>query len=269
MLPLAAIPARGSAAPPTPPTPSTPAVPEPSLAQDAAPGPPPGAIWVPIYQPPRWTGDGWVLVRGGGKTASAGGFAAPTYGASQAGAVLRYRLAPMSEHAPAVYLRASAALNGSREREVAAGLSLRPIGDFPLVAAVEGRVNDQPGGTSVRPSAFAYTELPPVRLPMKLRAEIYAQAGYVGGNFATGYVDGQVRVDRRVGQAGRGELRLGGSVWGGAQKGASRVDIGPSATYTLPIGATAGARLSADWRFRISGNAEPESGPALTLSAGF
>jgi hypothetical protein len=116
---------------------------------------------------------------------------------------------------------------------------------------------------------FAYTEMPPVNLPLGTRAEFYGQAGYVGGNFATAFADGQVRIDRRIIHLGRGELRAGGSAWGGAQKGASRLDVGPTATLGMPLGGTAGARLALDWRFRIAGNAMPTSGPALTLSAGF
>jgi hypothetical protein len=109
----------------------------------------------------------------------------------------------------------------------------------------------------------------PVDLPLRARAEFYGQAGYVGGNFASAFADGQVRVDRRVLQLGRGELRAGGGAWGGAQKGASRLDVGPTATLGMPVGDSAGARLGLDWRFRVAGNATPTSGPALTLSAGF
>lgn len=217
----------------------------------------------------RWSADAWLLLRQGGSVPSAGGLAPATYGASQAGAVVRYRLAPTSQHRPTLYLRGSAALNGSREHEAALGASARPIAGLPVAAAIEGRVNRQPSGTRVRPAAFAYTELPPVALPGGSRGELYAQAGYVGGNFASAFVDGQLRVDRRVLQLGRGELRAGGGVWGGAQKGASRLDLGPAATVNMPLGESAGARLGVDWRFRVAGDAAPSSGPALTLSAGF
>ena len=40
------------------------------------------------------------------------------------------------------------------------------------------------------------------------------------------------------------------------------------ATLAVPLG-SGGGRLTADWRFRVAGNAAPASGPALTLSAGF
>jgi hypothetical protein len=227
------------------------------------------AIFVPSVAPSRWSGDAWLLVRRGGAERSTAGFAPATYGASQAGAVIRYRLDPASDRRPSAYVRGSVALEGFREEEVALGLSARPVAGLPVVAAVEARVNRQAAGTRVRSAAFAYTELPPVKLLLGARAEIYGQAGYVGGNFATAFADGQVRADRQVVRLGDTELRAGGGVWGGAQKGASRLDIGPSATVNLPIGTSAGARLEIDWRFRVSGNAEPRSGPTLTLAAGF
>jgi hypothetical protein len=216
---------------------------------------------------PRWSGDGWLLLRGG-RTGMAEGAPLASYGASQAGAVIRYRLAPSSAHRPDAYLRASTAI-GHRDREVAAGLALRPLARLPVVVAAEARVSDLRGGLRVRPAAFAYTELPPVAFPEGLRGEGFAQAGYVGGAFSTAFVDAQARVDRKLLRIGSAELRAGGGAWGGAQKGASRVDVGPVASVGLAVGERAAARLDLDWRFRIAGRASPASGPALTLSAGF
>jgi len=222
------------------------------------------------HRPPRWSADGWLLLRrGGAVTATIGGLAPASYGASQLGGVVRYRLVPQSAHRPELYLRGSAALDGSREHEVAFGFSLRPIAALPVVIAAEARINMQPGATRARPAAFAYTELPPLALPLGVRAEVYGQAGYVGGNFASAFADGQLRVDRRLLASGRSDLRIGAGGWAGAQRGASRVDVGPTATIGLPIGGTASARLALDWRFRVAGNAVPASGPAMTLSAGF
>ena len=44
----------------------------------------------------RWSVDSWVLWRRGSNAAPSGGLLIPSYGASQAGAVLRFRLAPGS-----------------------------------------------------------------------------------------------------------------------------------------------------------------------------
>ena len=217
----------------------------------------------------RWSADGWMLLRQNGEARLATGAVPATYGASQLGAVVRYRLAKDSAHKPAAYLRATAAINGISEKEVAMGVSARPFPSVPLVAAVEGRASDRPGGTEFRPAAMILTEVQPIKLPYNTRAEFYGQAGYVGGDFATAFADGQVRIDKTVGKFGRGELRAGAGAWAGAQKGAARVDIGPTAAVRLIIGDRASARLTVDWRLRAAGNAEPGSGPAVTLSAGF
>ena len=58
---------------------------------------------------------------------------------------------------------------------------------------------------------------------------------------------------------------VGGGMWGGIQPGLSRFDAGPRLSYQLRLG----LRAHLDYRFRVTGNAEPRSGPALTLAAGF
>jgi hypothetical protein len=216
--------------------------------------------------PPRWSAEAWALVRGGGGSGAAP--FAPTYGGSQVGAVLRYRLAPRSAHRPSAYLRATAALASGGERELAAGLSLRPVSSLPVVVGGEMRLGRIAGATLVRPAVLAVTEFDPIVLPSSMRAEFYLQAGYVGGRGATPFVDGSLRIDRHVAQLGPVEVRAGAGAWGGAQDGAARLDLGPTATLGLKQG-RAGARLGLDWRLRVAGEAEPASGPALTISAGF
>ena len=213
--------------------------------------------------------DGWYYWRRGTATGLSQGAFAPSYGASQAGGVLRYRLAPSSARKPSIYLRTTAALNGSYEREAALGLSARPLAKVPIMLAAEGRYTTTANGKELRPAGFAYTEMPPFPLPLGLRGEIYAQGGYVGGANATPFIDGQLRADRKLLSLGKPQLRLGGGVWGGAQKGAARLDAGPSIIVSAPIRGSLSARLAADWRFRLTGDATPDSGPAVTLSAGF
>jgi len=216
----------------------------------------------------RWSADGWLMWRRGGASGLVGGAAPSTYGGSQLGAVARYRLAPASRHRPALYLRATAPLEG-QGKEAALGLSARPLAGLPVIAAVEMRASEAGGKARARPAAMVVTELPAFTLPGKLRGEAYAQAGYVGGRNATAFVDGQLRADRSVVRVGGLDLRAGGGAWGGAQKGASRLDVGPAASAAVGLGAGGAARVAFDWRFRVAGDAEPRSGPALTLSAGF
>lgn len=214
----------------------------------------------------RWSGDAWVLLRNDTVTPVTSGRG--SYGRSQAGAVLRYRLVPSSGHRPAGYLRVSSSLDGPREAEVALGLSARPLASVPIVVAAEVRGARFAGDTEARPAAFAYSEFPPIELPLGARGEAYVQGGYVGGRYATPFIDGQVRIDRPLVRLGPAELRAGGGVWGGAQEGAERIDVGPGASVALDLGPVP-VRVSADWRFRVAGEANPSSGPALTVSAGF
>ena len=129
-------------------------------------------------------------------------------------------------------------------------------------------MTETPRGTEVRPAIFAVTEVPQMRLPLSVRGEAYVQAGYVGGDFATAFVDGQARLERQVARFGDSELTGGAGVWGGAQKGAARLDVGPTAGLSFRLGEARG-HVAADYRFRVAGDAQPASGPALTVSAGF
>jgi hypothetical protein len=102
---------------------------------------------------PRWSGDGWLLMRQGGASnalSSGGAPYGPTYGANQIGAVLRYRLVPGSPFKLTAYTRAYGALNGTGER--------RSQRAFRCASAVgsdhcHGRNAGQP--VPVRPDTFA------------------------------------------------------------------------------------------------------------------
>ena len=223
----------------------------------------------------HWSADGWVLLRSGGNMFNAPGAGLPGavipagfYGGSQGGLILRYYLAPGSRLNPALYLRGSSGTERPRGEELALGFSLRPIPGLPVRLMTEGRVTRTIAGTIIRPAAALVSELPPARLPLGTRAEAYVQAGYVGGRGATAFVDGQARLEKPLVRASSFELRAGGGVWGGAQRGANRVDVGPTATLSFRVGPV-GTRLSADYRFRVAGGAAPGSGPVVTLSAGF
>lgn len=58
----------------------------------------------------RWSADGWLLLRPNPDGIITPGPLPGTYGASQAGAVVRYRLDTTSLHKPALYARAAAAI---------------------------------------------------------------------------------------------------------------------------------------------------------------
>lgn len=221
----------------------------------------------------RWTADGWVYVRGGASTnGPVGGTVASYagYGGSQAGAVLRYALG-RGKHDPTAFLRMSGSLGSGigSYRETAAGISVRPLPSFPVSVMAELRSQQSAAGLTLRPAATVVTHIAPQKLPNEFQAELYGQAGYVAGKGATAFYDGQAVVDRPMGVVGKsGSLRAGAAVWAGGQAGASRVDLGPTASARLPAG-RATVRVSVDWRFRVAGNAQPGSGLAATVAAGF
>lgn len=237
------------------------------------PVPPRGAGPAGSARERRWSMDSWLFVRPDATLAVNAGPRFASYGASQAGAVLRYRLSPGGAARSAAYVRVTRALAVGRESEIAAGLSARPIPVIPVAAHAELRATRGAVKTQIRPAAFAVTQLPPINLPRGLRGETYLAAGYAGGDFPTAFVDGQARLDRalggfNLGNTNRGTLRAGAGVWGGAQKGAARLDVGPSASVDVKLGAVP-ARFAVDYRYRAAGDAQPQSGVAFTLTTGF
>lgn len=213
--------------------------------------------------------DAWLFLRPGGpRSVLAGGVGPAAYGRSQVGAILRYRLRPSAPRDPFAYARADAALVSNGERQVALGLGARPVAEVPLVAHVEARVTHQDGRTQLRPAAFVAGGTDALTLPAGFALRSYGQAGYVGGRFESAFADGQAVATREVARFDLGTIRAGAGVWGGAQRGAERLDIGPSAALTFRLG-DAPLRLSLDYRIRVAGDAAPGNGAALTLSRAF
>ncbi len=216
----------------------------------------------------RWSLDGWLFWRPSSTQAPTAGPLPASYGGSQAGAVLRYQLASSSQRRPSAYIRATTALSGGRDSDLAAGLSARVFPKVPVSTHAEMRVSRSANRTEYHPAAFMVTEIPPLEAPFGVRVSTYAQAGYVGGDFATPFVDGQAKIDREVVNFDLAKIRVGAGTWGGAQKGAARLDIGPTASIDVSIGEVP-ARVSMDYRHRVAGDAVPQSGLAITLSTGF
>ncbi len=227
----------------------------------------------PSSAPGRWSLDSWAFQRQGSEAAPVSQGRVPVYGASQAGAVVQYRLARTGRYDPRLYLRAYQANVPGGESELAFGASLRPLPRVPLRLAGEARYTTNPFGSEIRPAAYAVTEFDPVPLPLGTRLEAYGQAGWVGGAGSTAFADGQAIITRGmpvVGRLSRDALRMsfGAGVWGGAQKDAQRLDIGPTLRFDVKVGRVP-TRVSVDYRQRVAGDAAPASGVAATISAGF
>lgn len=211
---------------------------------------------------PRLSGSGWLALRDGGGGASLG--PGGQLGGSQGGIRLRYALG--SARTLALSARLSSPTRGPG-REAALGLEWRPRG-APVALIAEQRLglDGTPGG----PALLAVGGLAPRPIAAGFSLEGYAQAGgLLRSGRSEPFADGALRLAAPVANAGRdGELTLGLGAWGGAQRDAQRLDIGPSAAIALPVGERR-VRLTLDWRQRIAGRARPGSGLALTIGSDF
>ncbi len=226
------------------------------------------AVAMERAKPGRWSADSWLFVRSAETPIAQPGVSFGTYGASQAGAVLRYRLRPDSPIDPKSYVRVTRALAGSDQTDVAVGLSVRPFKLVPVAALAEMRASRSSDFKDIRPALLAVTEVDPLDLPLGAQMNVYGQAGYVGGKFATGFADGQIVINRAVTRFDLAELRAGAGVWGGVQQGVHRVDLGPTMQAQMRL-ADVPVTVAVDYRHRVEGNAEPQSGMALTVSTSF
>lgn len=249
--------------------------PDPPVATPRA-VPPPFLPPLPAARPApagRWSVDAWAFWRQGSNAAPVSQGRVPIYGASQVGGVLQYRIAPATGIDPRLYARAYRAMVRQGENELALGASLRPFGRVPLRAAAEVRYTDAAFSNQWRPAAYVVTEIAPVALPYEAQLEAYGQAGWVGGTQPTAFADGQASITRELPPVARltgdaARLSLGAGIWGGAQKDAQRIDIGPTLRLDVTLGEVP-ARISIDWRQQVAGDAAPRSGVAVTLATGF
>lgn len=198
----------------------------------------------------------WALLRGkpGPDSLATGG----TLGGSQAGARLTYHVTPWL----AASLRTTSPVGGARGGEGAAGVRIAPFRTIPVALTAERRqaIGRFGGGRS----AFALLLEGGVYqrpMPWKFQLDGYAQAGVVGVRSRDMFADGGLTLTRPL----FGQFSAGLGVWGGVQPGIYRVDAGPR----LSMRVRNSMRLHLDWRQRVVGNAQPGSGPALTLAGDF
>lgn len=242
---------------PPPPPSSARARSEPVLA-DPVPSPHEAAWPGPPETPQsRWSGAAWIVGRRKGPADR------PLLAGSQAGLRLDYALSDASPLRPALYGRLSGALEDPVAAEVAVGIAVRPHFALPLTIAVERRQAISPGGRKDF-ALVAAGGLNPTPVAAGLRLDGYAQAGIVGLKRRDAFVDGRLILERPLGQA----IAIGAGLWGGAQPGTSRLDLGPQASLRLRL-SDAALRIGVEWRERVAGNAAPASGPALSIGTDF
>jgi hypothetical protein len=199
----------------------------------------------------------WALLRAqqgglGPSSLASGG----QLGGSQAGARLSYNFTRLLT----ATLRTTSDV-GQRGGEVAAGVRIQPVAAIPLWLTAERR---QRIGSSSGRNAFALffeSGLYERSLPWRLSLDAYLQGGVVGFHSRDGFIDGGLTVSRPVYR----QFSAGLGVWGGAQPGIYRVDAGPRITMRVKNN----MKVHFDYRARLTGNARPGSGPAVTLAGDF
>lgn len=185
------------------------------------------------------------------------GFAAsPVLGGGQMGAALAILADPYARRPLAVVARANVAADpgGVRRETAQAAVGLRQtllpgvsISAERLIALGSAAGNDW----TLRLAAGG----------QRGRLQAYGEAGVLGSGTLYGGAQSTARLFRI------GPATLGAGAWGSIQAGTPdvwRVDVGPVVAVAVK-----GVRLQADWRQRVGGNAAPDSGPVLTVSAGF
>ena len=201
----------------------------------------------------------WALVRGrqgealGPSSLANGG----QLGGSQAGSRLTYNVTRQI----AASLRFSSDI-GRRGGEVAGGVRLQPLRSIPVWITAERRQRLGTVGSGRNAFAlFAEAGLYQRPMPWGFDLDAYLQGGVVGLHSRDRFVDGGLTLTRPIYRNFSGGL----GVWGGAQPGVYRVDAGPRVTMKVRNN----VRVHFDWRQRLAGNAQPGSGPAVTLASDF
>ena len=200
----------------------------------------------------------WALLRGqrggvGPSSLASGG----QLGGSQAGARLSYNFTRQI----AATLRTTSDVS-RRGGEVAAGMRIQPASGIPLWLTAERRQRiGRLGGGRNAFALFFESGVYDRPLPLRLSLDAYLQGGVVGFRSRDGFIDGALTLSRPVYK----QFSAGLGVWGGAQPGIYRVDAGPRVTMRV----RSNVKVHFDYRQRLAGNAQPGSGPAVTLAGDF
>ena len=217
----------------------------------------------------HWSGDVFSVLRDPGTPGTVGPAAQPLLGGGQSGASIAYAFNPLAKRPISLTARFNSATGGGNgadpaSTQAAVGLRWQVVPAMSiyaerLIAIGADARNDWQlrvagGGNGQRG---------------RWRWNGYGEAGVIAGGdvFAGAQGFGGLRVIRLR----TSDIVAGAGAWGSYQTGtpdASALDLGPSVATNLPIGRWSIA-MSADYRFRVAGNALPGSGPALTIATTF
>lgn len=189
-------------------------------------------------------------------------------GASQTGFRIQQPIARNGKDASiALNLRVSTPVEQKQGSEAGIGLSIQPVRRIPIAIIAERRIALDRGGRNAL-ALIAAGGFDDKRLIKKTSISVYAQAGLVGFANRDGFIDGSFRLEQTLLGQPHTALRIGGGLWGAAQPGVERIDVGPIVAVKQRAG-SANLRISAEYRWRVAGKALPASGPALTIGADF
>jgi hypothetical protein len=203
----------------------------------------------------RWQLSSWAFLRG--PTVADSLATAGQLGGSQAGARLLYNF----NRSIAASLRLTSPIGASTGAELAGGVRWIPLRSIPIAITAERRQSISRLGGRSDFALFAEGGLYRRPIPLRLYLNGYFQAGIVGVSRRDLFIDGAATVGRPL----FGRISAGFGVWGGAQPGVARLDVGPR--ISLHVRRNVYAHF--DWRQRLAGSAQPNSGPAVTLAADF
>jgi hypothetical protein len=185
---------------------------------------------------------------------------------SQAGGRIAYRIDDAGRiHA---FTRMTTAGRRGDGLEGAVGLSYRPNPSVPLAVVVERRAAIAGDGGRDAFAAYATGGVDQLPLPAGWRLDSYAATGVVGARRRDPFAEFAAQATRPIATLSSMRISIGGAAFAGAQRDASRVDVGPVLAVRGPV-ASGSARLTIDYRARIAGGAEPASGAAITLATDF
>jgi hypothetical protein len=222
------------------------------------------AAELPQHQPiDRLSVSAWLLMRGGSGSSSLASNG--QLGGSQTGARFVRALGGRENVANfGLTARVTSPLGGAPGKEAALGFSAKHSKTLPLEVIVERRIGLDRSGRN----AFALTAVTGISeklLGAGWRLSAYGQAGVVGAKSRDKFADGALMIERPIRTS---TFRLGAGLWGAAQPGVSRLDIGPRIARNIQLGGKS-ITLAAEWRQRVAGSASPGSGAVFVLGGDF
>ena len=216
----------------------------------------------------RWSGEAYTLLRDSG---TVGLGINPVLGGGQSSASIAYTPIPLAKRPVYAVVRTTTANTGgfgassagAASSQIAAGVRWQA---FPWASVSAERLFAvQHSGRSawtVRLAGGAARRVGPVL------ADAYAEAGVVGFRHGDPFasLQGRAVVPFAVSAF---RVEPGFALWSGIQSAGTtvdRVDLGPTLAVAWDRWHV---RASADYRFKVAGNAQPGSGPAVTVAGAF